>query len=131
MDIQSIVENIENNKFILVLGPDLAYNSEKPLLREFSQFLESKRVKHEYHESEELLSSATKFKPLVFMNLPKFFNQLEVQDVHRQIAEIPFHLVISLSPDLLLKQAFDDKNKPLPTIKFLKTLNGLDKTEAF
>ena len=105
-----IVESIIQQKCVLVLGPDMAFESRKSLLRELSGFLETKRFKHEFIESEELFASSTKFKPLGYMHIPKFFEALEPAEVHNLVADIPFHLVISLSPDLLLKQVFDSKN---------------------
>jgi len=110
MDIDSITGWIEQEKAALVLGPDIMFDNQKMLLKEFSNFLKTKGVKHQFNDDEELFSSATKFKPFVFQHLPKFFDTLECGAIHQKIAEIPFHLIISLSPDLLLKQTFD-KNR--------------------
>ena len=80
------------------------------LLKEFSNYLKTKGVKHNFNDDEELFSSGTRFKPDIFRHIPKFFDKLEAQDIHKKIAEIPFHLIISLSPDLLLKQAFENNS---------------------
>ena len=110
MDIEYITESIKQKQCILVLGPDIAFNSEKSLLKEISKFLETKQFKHQFHDDEVLFSSTTKFKPFGFRYFPKFFNELKPTEIHEKIAEIPFHLIISLSPDLLLKQVFEKNN---------------------
>ncbi len=104
-----IVESIRQQKCVLVLGPDIAFRSEKSLLQELSHFLQARHFKHEFIESEELFASSTKFKPLGYMHIPKFFDALEPNSIHRLSAEIPFHLIISLSPDHLLQKVFDQQ----------------------
>jgi hypothetical protein len=105
-----IIDWIEQEKCALVLGPDIAFNCERSFLQEFSGFLNTKKVIHHFNSDEELFSSTTKFKPDVYQYLPKFFEGLHPGDIHRKIAEIPFHLILSLSPDTLLKQTFDANN---------------------
>lgn len=110
MDIEFITDMISDEQCVLVLGPDIAFDNEKSLLKELSNFLSTKRFSHQFHDDEELFSSATEFKPHGFRHFSKFFKAMEVTDIYRKIAEIPFHTIISLSPDLLLKQAFDNNN---------------------
>ena len=110
MDIEFLTEMISQEKSILVLGPDIAFDSKKSLLKELSNFLNTKRFKHSFHDEEELFSSATKFKPMGFRHFAKFFENMQAAQVYKKIAEIPFHLIISLSPDLLLKQTFEANN---------------------
>jgi len=110
MDITTITEWIEQQKCVLVLGPDIAYNSQKSLLNELSAFVETNRIKCNFNQDEEFLSSTTKFSPQFNQQLNKFFETLKPSDIYRKIAEIPFHLIVSLSPDLLLKQTFEHKN---------------------
>jgi hypothetical protein len=109
-NIYSIIDWIEQEKCTLVLGPDIAYNCEKSLLHEFSTFLEKNKVEHHFNADEELFSSTTRFKPFVYQQLPKFFDNLQPSTIHQKIAETPFHFIISLSPDTLLKQTFDSHN---------------------
>ena len=45
-----------------------------------------------------------------FRHFSKFFGNMQAGEVYKKIAEIPFHLIISLSPDLLLKQTFEAHN---------------------
>jgi len=110
MDITTITEWIEQQKCVLVLGPDIAYNSQKSLLNELSTFMEINQIKCNFNADEEFLSSTTKFSYLFNRQLFKFFETLKPTDIYRKIAEIPFHLIVSLSPDLLLKQTFEHKN---------------------
>jgi len=105
--ITEISKVIEQGEAILVLGPDIMFNGEKMLLKEFSNFLNEQEVKHSFNDDEELFSSTSKFKGNVFRLLPDFFKTLECKPIHKKIAEIPCHVIISLSPDLLLKQTFD------------------------
>jgi len=110
MDITTITEWIEQQKCVLVLGPDIAYNSQKSLLNELSTFMEINQIKCNSNADEEFLSSTTKFSPLFNRQLFKFFETLKPVDIYCKIAEIPFHLIVSLSPDLLLKQTFEQMN---------------------
>jgi hypothetical protein len=110
MDIEFITEMICNKQCILVLGPDIAFNNEKSLLEELSNFLADKKFGHIFHDDEDFFSSTTEFKPHGFRHFSMFFNALEMSGIYQQIAEIPFHTIISLSPDLLLKQTFDKNN---------------------
>jgi len=126
MDLETLIQNIENQKFVLVLGPDLAFNFEKSMLKEMSNFLKEKRVNHEFHDEEELFSSSTKFKPFVFQHLPKFFDTLQVTEIYKQIAEIPFHLVINLSPDLMLQQAFETAQFDYSGSTYIKEMAAQD-----
>jgi len=42
------------------------------------------------------------------MDIQEFYKRLTPSGLHAKIAEIPFHLIISVSPDHLLKNVFDD-----------------------
>ncbi len=41
-------------------------------------------------------------------NVQEFFEKLDYTHIHKKIAEIPFHLIISVSPDLRMHKAFED-----------------------
>ena len=110
MNIDDLITDIEAKKCILLLGPDIAFNNKKSLLKELSNFLKTERFEHQFHNDEELFSSKTKFIPQGFRKFPRFFEKLEQNTIYQKIAEIPFHFIISLSPDLLLKQTFENNN---------------------
>ncbi|MCF8366052.1 MAG: SIR2 family protein [Bacteroidales bacterium] len=110
LSLDQISKWIDNEKCVLVLGPDLAFDFQKPLLRELSQHLHSKQIEFKFDETEELFASNIGFDPDFFTEVSTFFDGLKGNGIHKKIAEIPFNMIISFSPDLLLKQAFDNQN---------------------
>jgi hypothetical protein len=102
-----IIKRIYDQKCILILGPDIVFNFEKSLLNELSSHLNKNGIEHKFDAYDELFSSNIDNDPLFFDELSTFFDNLTAAPIYQKIAEIPFHLIISLSPDLILKQVFE------------------------
>jgi hypothetical protein len=109
-DINLLINAICKNEAILVLGPDLMFNFENALLKEFSKFLKDQEIAHNFNDDEELFSSKTQFDGEVFLYRHNFFESQKPGELHLKIAQIPFHAIILLSPDLVLKNAFEKQN---------------------
>lgn len=108
-DLSYITDWIDQEKCVIILGPDFVYDFQKPLLGELSSFLESKRFKCEFNEKDDFFDSHS-IKPMFYQHLSRFFKGLETTELHKKIAQIPFHLIVSMSPDTLLKGIFEENN---------------------
>jgi len=110
INIDLLTKWIHDEKCILILGPDIVFDFQKSLLKELSDYLINNGIECKFDAYDELFSSNTDFDPFFFAELSDFYNKLETKPIYQKIAEIPFNLIISLSPDLLLKKVFDDNN---------------------
>ena len=104
-----ITEWIDQEKCVIILGPDFAFDFKQSLLSEFYSFLQTKRYKCEFNEKDDFFDSNS-IKPMFYQHLSRFFKTIKPSDLHNKIAQIPFHLIVSMSPDLLLKQIFEENN---------------------
>ena len=107
-----VFKRIEEEKCILIIGPDTATSdpdkSLNELLRESLQ--KNKGNEIEYYSEDEFFSFKTKSdKEYAIMDIQEFYKHLQPNDLYFKIAEIPFHLIISVSPDHILKDVFDTK----------------------
>lgn len=108
-DLSYITEWIDQEKCVIILGPDFAFDFKESLLGKFYSFLESKRYKCEFNNKDDFFDSNS-IKPMFYQHLSRFFKTIKPTDLHKKIAAIPFHLIISSSPDLLLKGIFEENN---------------------
>jgi len=104
-----IIKRIEEEKCILIIGPDIALtNSDKSINQQLKEYLENNATGCKYYSDDEFFSFADDAeKEYALMDIQRFYSQLQPNNIHERIAEIPFHLVISLSPDLVLKTYFE------------------------
>lgn len=105
-------KNIVEEKCILMIGPDIATSDpDKSLNDLLKNYLEKNNGNAiEYYADDEFFS----FKDAsdvqyAIMDIQEFYRQLKPNELYYKIAEIPFHLIISVSPDHLLKDVFDSK----------------------
>lgn len=105
-----ITKNIEKETCILILGPEFVPSETVSLNEQLKSYLEEKHRGLKYYIDDEFFSFAEESeKPYAIFDVQNFYEKLQPSEIHRKIAEIPFHLIVSLSPDLLLKKTFDDK----------------------
>ena len=106
-----IIKRIEEEKCILILGPDIALEGKKTLNEQLKAFLDNNSTqKYRYYIDDEFYSFTDETeKEYAFYDVQQFFDKLEYSDIHRKIAEIPFHMIISVSPDLRIRKAFEDR----------------------
>ncbi len=95
INVKFITNWIEDEKRIVILGPDIVFNFQKSMLKELSNYLEENGIESKFDDYEELFSSKTNFDPFFFSELDDFFDNLEASEIYQKIAEIPFHLLIS------------------------------------
>jgi len=123
INIDFITKWIQDEKCIIILGPDIVFDFQKSLNYELSEFLINNGIECKFDAYDELFSSNTDFDPFFFAELSEFYNKLEPRPIYQKIAEIPFNLIISLSPDLLLKQTFEKNNFDFTFDYYNKNLN--------
>jgi hypothetical protein len=109
--LERIIERIEDEKCILILGPDIALEGKKSLNEQIKEFLDKKSLKkYRYYIDDEFYSFVDDLeKEDAVDDIKEFFDKLGYGEIHKKIAEIPFHLIISVSPDLRIRKAFKDK----------------------
>ena len=110
INIEKITKWIQDEKCILILGPDIVFDCQKSLLNELSSFLINNEIECKFDANDELFSSNTDFDYNFWDYFSEFFDKILPQPIYQKIAEIPFNLIISLSPDLLIKQIFEKNN---------------------
>lgn len=115
-----IAASLKNNKCVLLLGPEFPFlASGKSRAVHFRAFLKDKKYagKIAIHEHEDLLSlkGMSHLEKLEFLDDMKMaYKELKPSEIYRKIVDLPFQTIISLSPDHILKQVFDEKNKENP-----------------
>jgi len=104
-----IVKRIEEEKCILILGPDIDISEkDKSINKLVKDFFDSKATKYNFYSEDEFFSfTDVKQKEYALMEIQEFYSQLSANKIHQLICDIPFHLIINLSPDLVLKNLFD------------------------
>lgn len=108
-----ITKRIEEEKCILILGPDIVPTDEVSLSEQLKTYLEDNgHGDLKYYTDDEFFSFTDEAdKEYAFYNAQQFYDQLEPNEIHRKITDIPFHLIISVSPDLLIKKIFDEEKR--------------------
>lgn len=124
----NLTDKIENEKCVLLLGPEFPFiGNEKNHLDALQTYLESERVQMsmvnyeqpatvtndgsliKYYKKDELFYFENEFdRSDVYYYIKKFFSDLKPHKYYKKIAKLPFHLIISLSPDLHLKNTFKE-----------------------
>jgi hypothetical protein len=121
-NLQIICEDLAKGKCILLLGPELPFLDSGSRYESLKAFLEDKSYKNEVdiQEDDDLMSFknlSRKDNALFFSALKEYFLAREASDIYRQIAELPFQTIISMSPDHLLKGVFEEKREKVPAKK--------------
>ena len=115
IDWEYLADQIAHQKCILVIGPELADPAEGLTLDQY--ILEKCRQEgtaEPYYYNEDgffsFVNSKSRARTRYFIQ--KYYESAEIPPIYHELAQIPFHLVISLSPDVFLKRALDAINRP-------------------
>lgn len=111
-----IVRTIEKQKCILFLGPELFRTKDNTRSRQ-QEFFENLAVKNpqkilSYNHDGFFLFSSPEEKTRLFKEINDFFEEQSDEEIIQKIAEIPFHVVVSINPDISLKRFFVKNNYP-------------------
>lgn len=106
-----IVESINQLKTVLFIGPELTINYGKP--SEESGFLKAFAQQHpndvlSFHEEDEFLIFKDETTKLNYLyKIRDFYQKDFTNPLLEKLSEIPFHLIISITPDLSLNRIFE------------------------
>lgn len=111
-----ILRTIEKQKCILFLGPELFRTKDNARSRQ-QEFFENLAVKNpqkilSYNHDGFFLFSSPEEKTRLFKQINDFFEEQADEDIIQKIAEIPFHVAVSINPDIALKRFFVKNNYP-------------------
>ena len=112
---EPLMAMIQEEKCTLVIGPDISVNEEGNSLMELLKAHLEANSKNDkgynfFYKDDEffLFNDDGKAKLFTNIKIKKFFDELKPPAVLQKIAEIPFHLIISVSPDHMLKGILDE-----------------------
>ena len=115
----------------MLLGPQIARTADKipleyALIRHLDIGNNSNILKY-YNQDELFLFADKASKAKEYYKIKEFYNTATVdQEIYQLIAGIPFHLIISVSPDLYLKKVFDQNGYKNRSLVYNKTRNPED-----
>lgn len=120
-DLTPLINELELGRCIMVLGPEaFLLNSESQDTGSHRELIiaSSERLKNQSYSKEDGFFYPNPDgnwyfeKNEITDEIKKFYSALAPPDFYKQLALLPFNLIISLSPDDLLSKVMDDLNKP-------------------
>jgi hypothetical protein len=121
---KQLLRRLERQKAVLLLGPEVPMiGQEAPLsikealqdyvkqdLQEILQEYDLQKL--EYYNEDGFFHVKDDYKSEVIYPIVQFYKELDVAPVHHKLVELPFHLILSLSPDDLLPRAMEAMGLP-------------------
>ena len=119
-----LLRKMRRKKTVLLLGPEVVVsNSNRPsslktvlqgyIKKDLAEILSKENLeKVEYYSEDGFFFLEDDYRSEVIDSVIQFYEEQEANDLYKKIAQLPFHLMISLSPDKLLCKAFEDQNLP-------------------
>jgi len=116
VDWDFIVKTLKRQRCILFLGPELFRASDGAKSKQ-QVFFEKLVVENpdkilSYNQNGFFLFSSPQDRTRIFLKIVDFFEEQPDEDTIRKIAEIPFHTIVSINPDIALKKFFEQNNYP-------------------
>ena len=110
-----IVDKIKQEQCVLVLGPEINTINEQgttcqKALLEHLDIPNNKNIYRHYPTDEFFLFDDAYKRTLVCHQIKSFFNGLQPNGTLGQLAQIPFHIYLTVTPDRLLQKAFDHES---------------------
>ena len=130
IDWDIIIETIQEKKCVLFIGPEIFFpENGGSLNEELIQFLDlpnNSDIRKYYEEVGLFLFPDGKAKTKTYYRIKKFFNQSfpDAEGLFEKIAQIPFHLVISINPDRKLPRAFEQLGRQFKYDFYWKNKTG-------
>ena len=122
-----LIETIREGKCILLLGPGIIKVDNGTLENSLLKYLDVPNEENivKYYTPDELfLFKDRAAQTKVYYKIKKFYANANVKrDIYKNITKIPFHLIISTSPDIYLTEEFNKE-------KFKHRFEVYDKTKA-
>ncbi|MDX2303799.1 MAG: SIR2 family protein [Microscillaceae bacterium] len=115
MDWEALKDSILDGQTILFLGQGMTYNYQKPQ----NEFLVFEQIAQELgenalalHQKDGLFILKNAKKRQLVAKLKAFYEQDFSNPLLEKLAEIPFHLIVHITPDISLKKVFESKSFP-------------------
>jgi len=108
-----ILNTIKSEKCVLLLGPEIISQSGKTLNKLLTEYLDIKVNKNilAYYEKDELfLFKDGMSKTMTYYEIKDFYSQKFADDIYEKIAQLPFNLIVSITPDFILTNTFKKLN---------------------
>jgi len=106
---ESLKNAIKKQRCVLFLGPELSISKNgKPITEQLLKHIDYKNNRDIlYYPSDELFLFRNNLSKVdTYEKMEAFFNNIEPSGIYEQIAQLPFHLIISFNTDNFLKRAF-------------------------
>lgn len=109
IQIAEVVDSLQGRTCVILLGPGFAKNKAGEHLHAgLIQYLKEKQLAIE-EDIDNLLTCDPKTKTRVYGYLKQYYRDNGTpSNLHKQLSLVPCHLYLSVVPDLLLNQTFDD-----------------------
>lgn len=107
-----MVDKIKQEQCVLVLGPevnvieDLGKTHRAALLEQLN-VRNNENIYRYYPDDDFFLFDEAYKRPLICHQIKSFYQQSRPNKLHRLLAEIPFHIYLTVTPDSLLHRAYD------------------------
>jgi len=108
--IEVITDNIQTESCVLMLGPEMAVNAQNtPLHKDLFEVVKREtKLKIEYDVDNFIAFGGKSDKISFYTHQKKYYEaNSTASELYQKIAQIPFHLIVSFSPDMILKNAFE------------------------
>ncbi len=133
IDWDFIVKTIKRQRCVLFLGPELfkSKDGKQALQHEFFKTMAEENPDKilSYNDDGFFLFNNPQAKTRMFLKIVDFFEESFDEEIIRKIAEIPFHTLVSINPDVTLKRVFEDSGKPF-TFEFFDKNSKKDIADA-
>jgi hypothetical protein len=111
-----ILDKIKEEQCLLVLGPE-AYTDPngqpwQDKLRHHLQPGNNPLVQRYYEDDDFFLFDELSKQTLICHEIKSFYSQAKPGEALRKLAEIPFHVIFTVTPDKLLNRAFEEQGFP-------------------
>jgi len=114
IDWEFLFDSIQDERTVLFIGPSIAINPNgKNLQSEFFEkfYLENSKDIISYHKQDGFFLYKDEGTKMILTNrIKKFYQQNFAKDIVEKLSQIPFHLIILVTPDLTIKNTFNEKN---------------------
>jgi hypothetical protein len=127
-NLELIIEFIKSEKCTLFLGPELFGEGNKPHFHPLMEYLKTENQGSNilaYYENENLfLFPSEAEKNETFFRIKAFYRNYNDTGIFDDLSVIPFHLIITLNPDMILSKVFKKKGIPFDFHSFRKSGNN-------
>ena len=126
-DLSNLFEDLKDGSCAVILGPEffLMASKEENLIESSRDIIYNDLLKNNQYLAEDGFfytsnENSIGEKKEILRNVQKFFRNLDVPPYYDLLAELPFYLAISLSPDDLLSRSLTSKNRAHDFISYKK-----------